>query len=94
MSMESMPGHQKPEGATTVFVLGLLGLIFCALLGVVAWVQGNDYLKRCQSMGVEPDGLAVAGRIMGMIATVLMILGLIGFVFAMMLGVLAGAAGM
>jgi len=61
MSMGHMAPQQKPEGATTIFVLGLLGLLVCALLGIFAWIQGNDYLKRCQAMGVEPDGLAVAG---------------------------------
>jgi hypothetical protein len=50
----------KPEGATTVFVLGLLSLIICAPLGIAAWIQGNNYLGRCRSMNVEPDGLAVA----------------------------------
>ncbi|MDY0171083.1 MAG: hypothetical protein RBS80_31375 [Thermoguttaceae bacterium] len=94
MSMEHMPPQHKPEGATTIFVLGLLGLLVCAILGIFAWIQGNDYMKRCQAMGVEPDGLAVAGRIMGMIATVFIIIGLVTVVGMMMLGVIAGAAGM
>ncbi len=94
MSMGHMPPQQKPQGAATIFVLGLLGLLVCGFLGIFAWIQGNDYMKRCQAMGVEPDGLAVAGRIMGMIATVLIIVGLVIFLGAMMLGVLAGAAGM
>lgn len=94
MSIGHMPPQQKPEGAVTIFVLGLLGLVVCGLLGIVAWVQGNDYMKRCQAMGVQPEGLAVAGRIMGMIATILIIVGLVLFVGMMMLGALAGAAGM
>lgn len=63
----------KPEGATTVFVLGLLGIVLCGIIGIFAWTQGNDYLARCRAAGVEPDGLAVAGRIMGIIGTVLVL---------------------
>jgi hypothetical protein len=63
----------KPEGATTVFVLGLLGLLLCGILGIFAWTQGNDYLARCRAAGVEPEGLAVAGRILGIIATVIIL---------------------
>lgn len=75
-----------------IFVLGLLGLLVCAILGIFAWIQGNDYMKRCQAMGVEPEGLAVAGRILGMIATILLIVGLVAVLGMLALGVLAGAA--
>jgi len=64
----------KPEGAVTVFVLGLLGLLICAPLGIVAWVMGNSYMAKCRAMSAQPEGLAVAGRILGMIATCLLIL--------------------
>jgi hypothetical protein len=79
----------KPEGATTVFILGLLGLLICGILGIFAWIQGNDYMKRCRAAGVEPEGLAVAGRIMGMITTGLMILALVAVVLMTVLGGLA-----
>ena len=72
MSMEP-----KPEGAVTVFVLGLLGLLLCQILGIAAWVMGNTYMAKCREMSVEPEGLAVAGRILGIIATCLMILGIV-----------------
>lgn len=72
-----MSSQNKPEGAVVVFVLGLLGLLLCQILGIVAWVQGNAYLSRCRQLGVEPDGLAVAGRILGIIATVLLLVGVV-----------------
>ena len=90
---------QKPEGAANVFVLGLLGLLVCGILGIFAWTMGNDYVKRCQAMGVEPDGLGVAGRIMGMIASIMMIVGVCFvvlyflFFFVVMIGAAAGGAG-
>ncbi len=91
--MSTGPPPQKPEGATTVFVLGLLGLLLCAPIGIFGWTQGNDYIRRCQAAGVEPDGLGVAGRILGMIATCLLILSVIMFVGMMLLGVLGAAVG-
>ncbi len=61
-----------PSGGTSVFVLGLLGLLFCGVLGCFAWLQGNEHLARSQAMRVRPDGLAVAGRIMGIISTLVL----------------------
>jgi hypothetical protein len=84
----------KPEGATTVFVLGLLSLIMCAPLGIFAWIYGNGYLSQCRAMGVEPDGLGVAGRILGMIACIFMLLGFCIGMLVMCAGVLGAAAGM
>ncbi len=69
--------EQKPEGATKIFVLGLVGVLACQILGVVAWVLGNIYLAQCRQMNVPPEGKAVAGRILGMIATAFFILGTI-----------------
>jgi hypothetical protein len=85
--------EQKPEGGTTIFVLGLLGLLLCGLLGIPAWIMGNSYMEKCRAMGVQPDGLAVAGRIMGMIVTGLMILGLVVGGLIMCAGIIGGAAG-
>ncbi len=68
---------QKPEGGVAVFVLGLLGLLVCQILGIIAWVLGNSYIAKCRQMGTEPEPLAVAGRILGIISTILMILAVI-----------------
>ena len=83
--------------ATTVFVLGLLGLILCQLLAPVAMVMGNNYVRECALEGVEPQGLGVAGRIMGMIGTGLFALYFLGFIlyigcicFAVVSGAAAG----
>ncbi len=84
---------QKPEGAVAVFVLGLLGLLVCQILGIIAWVLGNSYIAQCREMGTEPEPLAVAGRILGIISTILMILGVIvGVVMGLIFIVAAVAA--
>jgi len=69
--------EQKPEGGVAVFVLGLLGLLVCQILGIIAWILGNSYIAKCQQMGTEPESLAVAGRILGIISTILMILSVV-----------------
>ena len=61
--------ENKPEGGTVVFVLGLLGLLMCQVLGIVAWIMGNTYMAKCREMNVAPEGIAVAGRILGIIST-------------------------
>jgi hypothetical protein len=83
---------QKPEGAVAVFVLGLLGLLMCAPLGIFAWVMGNSYLAKCRAMSVQPDGLAVAGRILGIIATILLILSVVIWGLVICAGVFAAGS--
>ena len=88
-----MSMQPKPEGAVVVFVLGLLGLLVCAPLGIAAWVMGNSYMSKCRAMSAEPEGLAVAGRILGIIATCLMILGVVIWGLVICAGVAGAAAG-
>jgi len=88
-----MSTQPKPEGAVAVFVLGLLGLLVCAPCGIAAWIMGNSYVAKCRAAGVEPEGLGVAGRILGMIATCLMVV--VGAIWALVIcaGVMGAAAG-
>jgi len=85
----------KPHRATTVLVLGILGLVICAPLGIAAWIMGNTDLKEMDAGQMDPSGRSTtnAGRICGMIATVLLILGVLGFIAAMALGVLGAMTG-
>ena len=76
---------EKPEGGVAIFVLGLLGLLLCQVLGIIAWVQGNTYMQKCRNLGVEPEGIAVAGRILGMISSILFIIGLVGIFIALII---------
>tara|TARA_E500000081_G_scaffold59712_1_gene62344 strand:+ start:102 stop:356 length:255 start_codon:yes stop_codon:yes gene_type:complete len=76
---------EKPEGGVAIFVLGLLGMLLCQVLGIIAWVQGNTYLQKCRNLGVEPEGIAVAGRILGMISSILFILSLVGILIALII---------
>jgi len=64
--------------ATTICILGILGVSLCALCGIFAWAKGNAYMDACRSLGAEPKGTAVAGRILGMISTCALAAAIVG----------------
>lgn len=78
------PPSASSSRGTISLVLGILGLLCCALLGPVAWYLGSQELKAIAA-GESPatgEGVAKAGMILGIIGSVLLILGLIWvFVF-------------
>ena len=74
--------REHPAG-TTVLVLGILSLVICGLLGPIAWVKGNNAKREMDSQpGVHWSnrGSITAGRICGMIASILLIVGVVVFV--------------
>jgi len=71
--------YRPPDSeATTILVLGILGICLCCIFGIFAWTKGNAYVNACRSLGAEPRGTAVAGRILGIISTVLWGLAVVG----------------
>ncbi|QCW51735.1 DUF4190 domain-containing protein [Nocardioides dongxiaopingii] len=75
-----------PE-ATTVLVLGILGLVLCQVLGIIAWVKGNRVVAEIDSSGGRygARSAANAGRICGMVATLLTVGALVLFVLVALL---------
>ena len=73
--------NQYPEAsqATTILVLGILGLIICGVLAPVAWIMGKNELEAIDSGRRPPEnrGTANAGKILGIIGTVLIGIGLV-----------------
>ncbi|CAN5789495.1 hypothetical protein BH23ACT2_BH23ACT2_06430 [soil metagenome] len=65
---------EHPQG-TTILVLGILGLVICQVLGPVAWVMGNSAMAEIDAnpAAYSNRGSIQAGRICGIIATVLTI---------------------
>jgi hypothetical protein len=82
----------KPHRGTLILVFGILSLVLCAPLGIVAWVMGNNDLKQMESGAMDPTGrsLTNAGRICGIIGTILLGVGLLVAIAAIALG-FAGA---
>lgn len=66
-------------------MLGLLSLTCClSILGPVAFFVGNSSLNRIRASGgtLGGEGLANAGRILGIIGTVILAIGVIVLIFA------------
>jgi len=82
---------QAPSGALPL-VFGILSIVTpCGIVcAPVAWITGHLYENRCRAMGVEPDGAGKAGKVIGIVMTVLLLIGACGFGF---FAVLASAGG-
>ena len=85
----------KPHRGVLILVLGILSFVLCGILTAIpAWVMGNSDLREIDAGAMDPSGrgLTNAGRILGMIATILTILGVVIVVALLILGILGGAA--
>lgn len=79
----------QPHRGTLILVLGILGIVLCPICGIIAWVMGNGDLKAIAAGQMDPtgEGLTKAGKICGIVATILMIVGVIIWVLLMVLGI-------
>ena len=79
MSFPQEAGYAEASQATTILVLGILGLVCCGPLGVVAWVMGNNEIQAIDAGRRDPAnrGTANAGRIVGIVAAVLLGIGIL-----------------
>lgn len=84
---------RQPHRGTAVLILGILSLVMCAPLGIAAWVMGNNDLAamRRGDMDRSGEGTTQAGRICGMIASILMIVGCVIYGLLIAIGIMAGA---
>ncbi len=83
--------------AVTALVLGILGIVCCGLVAPVAWYLGQNELRaiRLGQASAAGEGMAMAGRILGMIGTALLILGLVvGLLWALFFGGMAALQGL
>lgn len=88
------PSTMEPHRGTLILVFGILGLIVCVLFGVAAWVMGNTDLRKMDAGVMDPSGrdMTNAGKICGMIASILAIVGLgIALIWVLVVLVFAGA---
>jgi len=69
----------KPHRGTLILVLGILSLVVCAFLGIPAWIMGKNDLAAMDAGQMDPAGRSTtnAGRICGMIGTILLILSIL-----------------
>lgn len=71
--------YPEASQATTVLVLGILGIVICGILAPFAWSMGNKELAAIDAGRRPPDqrSTANAGRILGIIGTVLLGIGIV-----------------
>jgi hypothetical protein len=86
--------YPQDSQATTVLVLGILSLVLCQFLGPFAWVMGNKELDAIDAGERPPEnrGTAQAGKILGIISTVLLIIGVVFFVGLFAFGIVAASS--
>jgi hypothetical protein len=80
--------------AITALVLGIVGVLCCHILAPVAWYLGHSEGRAIRE-GRAPaagEGFALAGKIMGIIGTVFLLLALIWILFMGGMVVLQGLA--
>lgn len=78
----------QPHRGTLILVLGILSLCVCAILGPFAWSMGNKDLAEMAAgrMDKEGQGMTNAGKICGLIGTILLGVGVIFGILAVVLG--------
>jgi uncharacterized membrane protein YjgN (DUF898 family) len=88
----AMVAREHPQG-TLVLVLGILGVFVAGICAPFAWYLGSKALKEARASGVTYSNQQqlVVGRVLGIIMTVIAILGILFGVVALV--VLVAAAG-
>jgi hypothetical protein len=86
-------GYEHPQG-TTILVLGILSLVVCGILGPFAWSMGSKALREIDAnpSPCTNRGSVVAGKICGMIASILLIVA-VAFVVIIILATVASSSG-
>lgn len=84
----------QPHRGTTILVLGILGLVVCPICGIIAWIMGNGDIKKIEAGQMDPEGLGQtkAGKICGIIATILSILFAVIYGIVIVIAIVAGAS--
>lgn len=87
------PPQQYPESSesTTALVLGILGIVVCGILGPFAWSIGNREVRAIDEGRRDPAnrGSATAGKILGIVGTVFLGLGVIVGILVLLFVVVA-----
>ncbi|HKW31033.1 MAG TPA: hypothetical protein VJT54_17045 [Verrucomicrobiae bacterium] len=84
----------KPHRGTLILVFGILGLVVCAPLAIAAWIMGSGDLKQMDAGTMDPSGRGntQAGKICGIIGTILLIIGICVGALFFMIGLAAALA--
>lgn len=80
--------YPEQSKATTVLVLGILGIVICSVLAPIAWYMGNEEVRSIDAGRRDPSnrGTANAGRILGIVGTVFLGIGIVILFFVLAAG--------
>lgn len=92
MSSPGMYGGMKPHRGVVVLVLGILGLVLCAVCAPIAWMMGSADLREMDAGRMDPTGrgLTTAGKICGIIGTIILGIGVLMFLLWLVLVIIIG----
>jgi len=84
--------YVNPHRGGLILVLGLLGFMTCPIFSLMAWVMGSHDLNemRAGRMDRSGEGLTQAGQVLGMILSLLCIMGCVLMLFVFLLAAIAG----
>lgn len=85
----------QPHRGGIILTFGILSLVICAPLGIVAWVLGGSDLGKMTRGEMDPEGrgLTKAGYICGIIGTAIFALQVLATLAWVVLFVVIGVAG-
>jgi hypothetical protein len=86
------PAQKGSNQALTALILGIVGIVCCQLVGPIAWYLGSQETKAIREGRSSPagEGFAKAGMILGIISTILLVLGVIWIFFMGGMAILSG----
>jgi len=75
-----------------ILVFGIISIVMCSPLGPFAWIMGRSDLKLMDAGIKDPNGkgLTLAGMVLGIISTILLVLGFIIFLVYILIVVILG----
>ena len=94
----ALPDHPSATTAMVLGIIGLAGLLFCGgitlVLSPFAWAMGGKAVREIDAQPGRFGGRdkAQAGRVMGIIGTVLLVLGVLLVVFLLAVGLSVGSS--
>ena len=69
----------QPHRGALILVLGILGIVACQLCAPFAWLMGKKDLQEMAAGRMDPEGkgLTQAGMYLGLIGTIMIVLGIV-----------------
>jgi hypothetical protein len=88
------PPPQHPQ-TTLILVLGICSLVLCQVLGPFAWVMGNKAIREIDASRGQYAGRDTVniGRILGAVATALLVIGILVLVAVIVVAVVVESSG-